>query len=438
LTYTITLTNTGTADATNVCVTDTIPLNTSYRPGSFQVSPAVGSGGFVSGPNLISWCGPVTVAQPVTIKFAVNITMGADQTGVITNTATINDGVNQPFDRSVITRVGMLYVECPPEANVYHSGEDLSVNLNVSNVADLQGVQVHITFDPDKLAVTGVDGTAWWSPALWPVKTWDNTAGTIDIATTLNHQPVGKSGAGTIAVLHFRAKGGGSSPLTINEGSVLSSAPFPAIVRMPHNRRSCTAFVTGRQVQGRVILQGRTDLANPGPDYSGAQIFINDETTPVTTTLADGSYRFWTPSSHFTVTVKMDGYLWARRVVDPGEVTVVPLPDVSLHGGDVVGGNVTVTRAGGCDPGGDVVIPGPPDGRVDVQDLTFVGTKFGMSQAGNPDRWGPDPCYPYYGPYDPQNYDLAYRADITGDKVIDILDLVAVGTNFMSTAPGPW
>ena len=416
LTYTITLTNTGTSNTT-VCVTDTIPPDTSYVSGSLTYSS--GSGSYDAGLNRITWCGPVPVGTSAWIRFAVQITLGPTATGIITNTATINDHVHPPFNRSVTTWVAMLWLDCPTTSP--YSGDYVDVPLKVSNVYDLQGVEVHLQFVTTTLEVVDVIQGSWFSPSLWPVKTWDNTAGTIDIATVLNAQPVGKSGSGTLCTLRFRGKAGGTVPITIAH-SVLSTAPLPLIIAIPHNTKSCSGSISGT-----VRLYARTN-------HSGASILVNG--VPTTVTDAGGNYTFFTPGSSFTVRVTMPGYLWAQRPVSAGPTTLITLPNVVLLGGDAVGGNQTVYRPVTCTVTGPVVIPGPQDGIVNIQDLTFVGGKFGMMSADP--WWGPDPCYPVYGDYDVRNYHLAYKADINGDGFINIFDLVAVGTNFNKVAPSPW
>jgi hypothetical protein len=55
------------------------------------------------------------------------------------------------------------------------------------------------------------------------------------------------------------------------------------------------------------------------------------------------------------------------------------------------------------------------DGVVDIFDLVIVGSNFGKSVPPGDSR-----------------------ADINSDGIVDIFDLVLVGTNFTKTAPGPW
>jgi hypothetical protein len=74
-----------------------------------------------------------------------------------------------------------------------------------------------------------------------------------------------------------------------------------------------------------------------------------------------------------------------------------------------------------------LTVAGPPDGKVNILDLTFVGARFGKVST-DPD-WGPDVCNPDY---------LAYRADINEDDIVNIFDLVLVGNNFGAIAPSLW
>ena len=95
LTYTVTLSNSGTGDATNVTVTDKIPAGTTYVPGS-----ATGTGS-VSG-GTVTW-GGVTVpaatgSTPGTVQLSFKVTVDrTDRNGqVVTNTAAFtNEGTPQ-------------------------------------------------------------------------------------------------------------------------------------------------------------------------------------------------------------------------------------------------------------------------------------------------------------------------------------------------------
>ncbi len=85
-TYTIVARNTGTANGAATQMLDPIPANTTYVPGSAQVT----GGGTLSANALqVSWTGAIPTGQSITITFRVQLTTLLNT--VITNTATITD-----------------------------------------------------------------------------------------------------------------------------------------------------------------------------------------------------------------------------------------------------------------------------------------------------------------------------------------------------------
>jgi len=376
----------------------------------------VGSGSYDSGLDAILWSGPITAGESVTVTFEVSITLTG--TGIITNVATVDDGVHDPFNLYATSYVAALQVVTPTE-DIY-CGDLVVVPIRVDNVADLQGFQVTTDFDPSILQVEQIQEGTWFSPAAWTIKTYNNISGTATVAATLLSQPVGMYGSGDLYYLHFRAIGDGTSPITITY-SLLSNTPAPSFTAIPHNQVNGSVTVQPRSVVGRAYLQGRTD-------HSGAYLYYGDQLLGVTA--ADGSYAFCPPvgyDQNFMLRIVKDGYLYAEKLIAVNVTDTLSLNDVTLLGGDPIGSQITVVTPVTCSPQLTMTVAGPPDGKVNVLDLTFVGARFGKTSA-DPD-WGPDPCHPDY---------MAYRADINEDGTVNIFDLVLVGNNFGAIAPSPW
>ncbi|MDI7276103.1 MAG: cohesin domain-containing protein [Anaerolineae bacterium] len=425
LAFTIAMTNTGAVEAT-AWLTDPIPLNTSFVAGSLTASAGSPSYDAVNGRVL--WTGLLPVGTPAWVNFAVEVTMPATATGAITNTATIADGYHPSIERSASALVPLLWLACP--SGTYYSGDTFDATLLVSNVPGLQSLEATITFVTSNLEVVGITPGSWFSPSVWTTLSWDNVAGTVDLAAALDSQPSGISGSGVLATLHLRAKGGATSALNILS-STLSGTPPPISTPIGHNRRGCPVTTTARVISGSVVLQG----AEGSPEgYGGVQVLADG--VPVATTDMSGAYSFLAPATSFGVTLSLPGYFWAQRALTPAPAPLITLPDVTLLGGDPVGGNAVVSRGVGCPGTVTTTIPGPPDGAIDIQDLTFVLAKFGM-RSGDP-GWGPDPCYSWYGDGDPRNFGIARLADINRDGVVDIRDLVMVSVNYKRSAPSPW
>ncbi|MBI2954328.1 MAG: tandem-95 repeat protein, partial [Chloroflexi bacterium] len=103
LTYTITLTNGGTMNATGARVTDTLPGELTYVTGS--VAATTGNASYYSPSSQVRWNGTVTVGTPVTITFAALVKQPLNDGTVIPNTAQIDDGTGTTVSRVVSTTV---------------------------------------------------------------------------------------------------------------------------------------------------------------------------------------------------------------------------------------------------------------------------------------------------------------------------------------------
>jgi uncharacterized repeat protein (TIGR01451 family) len=96
VTYDFLLQNTGLLTATGAVLTDAIPANTTYVPGS--VACGSGACAYDPGGDAITWSGDIVAGSPITLTFAVTLTtVLPDQTPVI-NTATLDDGFGNLYD----------------------------------------------------------------------------------------------------------------------------------------------------------------------------------------------------------------------------------------------------------------------------------------------------------------------------------------------------
>ena len=426
LTYTITLLNDGTEDAT-VTITDAIPAGTQYIPDSLSYTS--GSGGYQSPSGPITWTGTIARGDSVIVSFAVSITLTG--TGVITNCALINDGVHAPFYRCAETRIAAIEVVSPTQ-EVY-CGDLIDVPIRVVDVWDLQGYQVEVKFDPSILQIQSILEGTWFVPRAYFNYTYSNTAGTSLVYAALNAQPTGKSGTGTLYTIRFRAVGSGSTRVEIT-GSLLSNTPSPGFSPIPHNTVPADITINDRSVQGYAYLQGRSD-------HSGATVVALVGTTPVVTTTTDASgfYSLCPPTGsgqNFTIRITKRAYLKAERLVTVPPTGTLVLNTVTLLGGDPAGGNYTVTTTAPCTA--TWTCGGVPDGRVNVMDLTFVGARF-LKRCGDREwEWEDDPLNDPDNDYCAPCSSNAELADINEDCVVDIRDLVLVGINFGKIAPSPW
>jgi len=118
----------------------------------------------------------------------------------------------------------------PPAIKGEVIGENVTVNVNVSNVTDLYGWQAGVTFDPDVLKCTGYYEGEFLKRAgvttLWLNQTppWDNTEGVVYFHGCCLLGPIsGVSGSGQLGYLTFEVVGIGVSGLHLTDVILIDS-----------------------------------------------------------------------------------------------------------------------------------------------------------------------------------------------------------------------
>lgn len=111
--------------------------------------------------------------------------------------------------------------------------ETLDVFIRINDVEGLYGADVLLTFDPEILAVDGLQELDDFlkPPFFIPRNEFNNTAGTVRLALTQLNPTPPATGSGNFARITFRAKGDGSnSPLQFSFAQLagLGGAPIPA------------------------------------------------------------------------------------------------------------------------------------------------------------------------------------------------------------------
>ncbi len=291
----------------------------------------------------------------------------------------------------------------PPRKGACNSSV-VPLDIVVSDVANLYGAEVHLSFDPQHLEV--VDATRAVTSVITPgpfpdpgegrrlvaQNHVDNAQGTIDYAVTLLHPAPAAFGDGVLARVLFRVKQGGITPVRFTGGK-LDERPVPPLGPRQIPVQARGALVVGRdcvpgqtgpgQIDGQVVLQGRNNPA-------GARVVAPPWTHPQLTG-PDGRYSIGPlRSADYTVVITHTGYLRtdARKVsVAPGGSIRMPL--AVLLGGDVNG-----------------------DGRIALLDAVLISVGYTYQRG-----------------------EVEYReaADIDADGVIDLDDLVMVGANWACT-----
>jgi uncharacterized repeat protein (TIGR01451 family) len=94
LTYTLTLSNTGTW-AAKARLTDTLPAEVTWAN---AYGASAGSLTWDEGNNRLRWSGEVGLSAPVIITYQVTVNVGVPNGEIISNSATVNDGAGYIFE----------------------------------------------------------------------------------------------------------------------------------------------------------------------------------------------------------------------------------------------------------------------------------------------------------------------------------------------------
>ncbi len=181
LTYTVVLDNAGPDDAPAVRLTDTVPISTTYVPGSLIIPPDAGTGGYDPAMDAITWTGAVSVGLPVTITFQVTVDPTAKDGMSIINTAIITDGAGVGYERTATATVS-----APPPpfiVETYPADGDIGVPITGPLV---------ITFSEQMITGTLVY-TVTPDPGGW-IASWRDG----DTAVTLSHDDLAYSQVYTV------------------------------------------------------------------------------------------------------------------------------------------------------------------------------------------------------------------------------------------------
>jgi uncharacterized repeat protein (TIGR01451 family) len=157
LRYTISLRNTGAADAPRVTVTDTLPADVTFVPGSIT-----GGASYDPATRSVTWTGNVPRNDQQTITFQATVNPGLVAGTRIFNTVTIDDGLRPPYQRlatAVVQAADLSASRKVVDRDVAASGEELSYLITLTNLGFLTASQVSLV-DPLPAGTTYVPGSA--------------------------------------------------------------------------------------------------------------------------------------------------------------------------------------------------------------------------------------------------------------------------------------
>ena len=334
----------------------------------------------------------------------------------------------QPTPTPTPRPVALIFLDMPPATTNLPVGAEAEILVKVASVANLNAVDFQVSYHPGVVQVLDEDpatpGTQiaagdFLSPDLIQANTVDETLGKIRFALSQLPPTPSKSGMGVVARFRVRALAQGASLLPLYNTRLFDTHGRD----IPHTSQGGFVAVNERVVRGRAYLEGRTQ-------HGGSQVLQNG--LQRATTAADGSFVFPCPvpvGGVLNVQVAHQGFLSTTKTIIVPAGQVVDLGETTLPAGDVIGSRTTVARAPGCPGDPLVTIPGLPNGRIDILDLTFVTSRFGLA-AGQP-GWEPplDGCHPEW---------IGWRADVNGDLVCNIYDVVLIANNMGMEGIQPW
>ncbi|HLF26588.1 MAG TPA: LysM peptidoglycan-binding domain-containing protein [Anaerolineae bacterium] len=113
-------------------------------------------------------------------------------------------------------------VRVDPAATTIAQNQSVTVSIKIDNVTNLGGAEIHLAFNPNVLEVLDADQAqagaqiangGMLSPDFTALNMADNALGTIDFDVAQINKP-GVNGNGTLVIINFRGKAGGTSPIT--------------------------------------------------------------------------------------------------------------------------------------------------------------------------------------------------------------------------------
>ena len=108
---------------------------------------------------------------------------------------------------------GNVVVRVEPSTSSVPLNNAANVSIKVDNIANLSAIELHLSFNPGVLEVTGMTNGGFVAADFTAQNTFDNASGTIDYAIAqMNRAPA--QGNGTLLNIVFRTKANGSSTVT--------------------------------------------------------------------------------------------------------------------------------------------------------------------------------------------------------------------------------
>ena len=310
----------------------------------------------------------------------------------------------------------------PPTVKGAVVGENVTVNINVSNITDLYGWQAGVTFNPDVLNCTGYYEGEFLNrsvnrpinPAIktiWLNQTppWDNTKGVAYFHGCCLLGPVpGVSGSGQLGYLTFEVIGTEVSDLHLTD--VILADPNAEGIQ--HEVADTFTVSWGGVDYSVEIMSNLTGIWGEPASGLFDHVFSPEEKTVTfdVTTPYDNFYEVTIPKTILSCdnlsdwTIEVDGEQISFVATEsPTDTSLYFTYHNSTHKVEITG---TVL--------GKLAVDLNDDGTVDIFDVVTLARAFG-SEPGDP-NWN-------------------QIADVNNNDVVDIHDVVLVAIHFGQTYP---
>lgn len=185
ITYTLSYENVGGAEAADVLIRDTIPLSTTYLPGSLAIltdtewialtDASDGDQGAYISPTLLITPGTVPAGEAGLIRFSARIEDDLPQGSLIMNSATLDRRLDMPRESNlVVTRILNLLIDKTAEQETVATGGAISYTLTYENVSEtITQTNVYVREQiPDYTSL--ISGTVYGGDLI--EYSWDNGA----------------------------------------------------------------------------------------------------------------------------------------------------------------------------------------------------------------------------------------------------------------------
>ena len=296
------------------------------------------------------------------------------------------------FCTALFLREGMVKAQTttvvsiqPSEPSLFLNGIfSADVQINVSNVIDLNAFDIILTYDPAYVAITGWSLGDFLQSSSCFLQI--NDPGYFRRSCVQFNAP-GVSGNGTLLNITFQAITKGESPLAIEKAEL--SNKDNQLIPLEEQNATITVGYAASAVVGNFLLQSQSNRAgipvslSPGVTYSQGPYDV--------LSIHDLYQNLVFPSvvnnDSYTLTTSQPGYLNLSRTVTVPPDAGLTLPPLRLLAGDAVADNAINTadldaiRDAFGTMGEGISADVNFDGVVDLRDLALTAGNYGLTPA---------------------------------------------------------